>query len=226
HHTSLKVYATNNAGVVNAAVGFDEKTLQPTYELRVGVPGASAGINIASRLGLNPQIISSARQRLGTQTKDISQFLDKLHSELRELGNERVHIHKREQELAREKERLEREGQREQRAKVQEMERKLEAVLRDFEYRARETVTAVQERAAALKLGKEADRRIAKLRREFKEQFDSTLVAHHTGADSGDPNARPGMVQNAAEGDTIKIKSLGRPGVIKRRLDENTFEVE
>src|SRR5438105_776924 len=78
HHTSLKVYATNNAGVVNAAVGFDEKTLQPTYELRVGVPGASAGINIASRLGLNPQIISSARQRLGTQTKDISQSLDKL----------------------------------------------------------------------------------------------------------------------------------------------------
>ena len=54
HHTSLKVYAANTPGVVNASVGFDEATLQPTYELKVGVPGASAGINIAQRLGLNP----------------------------------------------------------------------------------------------------------------------------------------------------------------------------
>ena len=47
HHTSLKVYAANTPGVANAAVGFDERTLAPTYELRMGVPGASAGINIA-----------------------------------------------------------------------------------------------------------------------------------------------------------------------------------
>src|SRR5499427_9198352 len=89
HHTSLKVYAANTQGVLNAAVGFDEKTLQPTYELQVGVPGASAGINIAQRLGLNAQIIAGARARLGTQTKDISTFLDRLHSELRELERER-----------------------------------------------------------------------------------------------------------------------------------------
>src|SRR5256714_3589624 len=34
HHTALKVYAVNNPGVLNASVGFDEKTLQPTYVLR------------------------------------------------------------------------------------------------------------------------------------------------------------------------------------------------
>ena len=34
HHTALKVYAANTAGVLNAAVGFDERTLAPTYELR------------------------------------------------------------------------------------------------------------------------------------------------------------------------------------------------
>src|SRR6266849_3262607 len=54
HHTSLKVYGSNTPGVINASVGFDETTLQPTYELKIGVPGASAGINIAKRLGLNP----------------------------------------------------------------------------------------------------------------------------------------------------------------------------
>lgn len=228
HHSSLKVYGANTAGVVNAAVGFEEKTLQPTYELRMGVPGASAGINIAARLGLNPEIISAARERMSSQAQDIAKFLDKLHSELRELGAERMKLHGREQELQREKEKLEREGLREQRAKVQEMEKKLEAVLRDFEFRARETVNAVQERAAALKLGKEAERRISKLRREFKEQFDSTVVAHQTGADAGDPKARPGLVQNVSEGDMVRLKSLGKSAIVtvKRRLDENTFEVE
>ena len=226
HHTSLKVYAANTPGVLNAAVGFDERTLQPTYELKVGVPGASAGINIAQRLGLNPTIIEGARTRLGTQARDVGRFLDRLHAELREAEGERLKLQSREQELARERARLEAEGMREQRAKVSEMEKKLESVLRDFEYQAREMVAAVQERAAALKLSKDAERRIARLQREFKEQFDSAVVAHHTGADVGDPHARPQEVQHVAEGDTVKLKSLGRTAVVKRKLEGGGYEVE
>jgi DNA mismatch repair protein MutS2 len=226
HHTSLKVYAANAAGVLNAAVGFDERTLQPTYELKVGVPGASAGINIAQRLGLNSSIIEGARARLGTQAQDVGRFLDRLHAELREAESERLKLQSREEELARERERLEGEGMKEQRAKVREMEKKLEGVLRDFEYQAREMVAAVQERAAALKLSKDAERRIARLRREFKEQFDAAVVAHHTGADVGDPHARPQEVQHVAEGDTVKLKSLGRTAVVKRKLEGGGYEVE
>ena len=168
HHTSLKVYAANTPGVVNASVGFDEATLQPTYELKVGVPGASAGINIAQRLGLNPAIIDSARSRLGTQARDVGQFLDKLHADLREAENERLRLKTREQELEREKAHLAAEGRKEQQAKIREMEKKLESLLRDFEYHAREAVNAIQDRAAAQKLSKDAERRIAKMRREFQ----------------------------------------------------------
>jgi DNA mismatch repair protein MutS2 len=226
HHTSLKVYAANTAGVLNAAVGFDENTLQPTYELRVGVPGASAGINIAQRLGLNRQITDAARERLTTQTQDVSKFLDRLHSELRELERERQAAQKREQDLAREMKRLENEGQQEQRQKVREFERKMESLIKDFEYQVREAISAVQDRAAAQKMTKQAEQRIAKLRREFKEQFDAGVVAHKTGADRNDPDARPHEVKHISEGDTVKLKSMGRTAVIKRKLDENTFEVE
>ncbi|HVP43051.1 MAG TPA: endonuclease MutS2 [Terriglobales bacterium] len=226
HHTALKVYAANTDGVLNAAVGFDERTLQPTYELKIGVPGASAGINIAQRLGLNPEILKSAREAAGTQAQDVARFLDKLHSELREAEQERFRLQTREEEVAREKKRLEAEGLKEQRERVREMEKKLEAVLRDFEYRARETVQAVQERASALKLSKDAERRIAKLRREFKEEFDSAIVAHSTGADRGDPHARPSEVKHVSEGDTVRLKSLGRNAVIKRKLDDQAYEVE
>jgi DNA mismatch repair protein MutS2 len=226
HHTSLKVYAANTAGVLNAAVGFDENTLQPTYELRVGVPGASAGINIAQRLGLNRQITDAARERLTTQTQDVSKFLDRLHSDLRDLERERQAAQKREQDLARELKRLENEGQQEQRQKVREFERKMESLIKDFEYQVREAISAVQDRAAAQKMTKQAEQRIAKLRREFKEQFDAGVVAHKTGADQGDPNARPHEVRHISEGDTVKLKSMGRTAIIKRKLDENTFEVE
>src|SRR3954452_15066117 len=226
HHTSLKVYGANTSGVLNASVGFNETTLQPTYELKIGVPGASAGINIAQRLGLNPAIIESARARLGTQARDVGQFLDKLHADLRDAENERLRIKQREQELERERAQLANEGRKEQQTKVREMEKKLESLLRDFEYHAREAVNAVQDRAAVQKLSKDAERRIAKLRREFREQFDSTVVAHSTGADQGDPHAQPQLVKHVSEGDTVKLKSTGRSARISRKIDDNHFEVE
>ena len=226
HHTSLKVYGANTPGVVNASVGFDEATLQPTYELKIGVPGASAGINIARRLGLNPAIIESAHSRLGSQTQDVARFLDRLHAELRTVEDERASIKRREQELEREKSQLANEGRKEQQAKIREMEKKLETLFRDFEYHAREAVNAVQDRAAAQKLSKDAERRIAKLRREFREQFDSTVVAHATGADRGDPHAQPAIVKHVSEGDTVKLKSMGRAAVIKKKIGENHFDVE
>jgi DNA mismatch repair protein MutS2 len=226
HHTSLKVYGANTPGVVNASVGFDEATLQPTYELRIGVPGASAGINIAQRLGLNPAIVDSARAKLTSQARDVGEFLDRLHADLREAGNERARLRSREAELEREKAQLAAEGKKEQQAKLREMEKKLESLLHDFEYHAREAVNAIQDRAAAQKLSKEAERRMARLRREFREQFDSTVVAHSTGADRGDPNAQPQLVKHISEGDTVKLKSMGRSARIARKIDDNTFEVE
>ncbi|HEV2396941.1 MAG TPA: Smr/MutS family protein [Candidatus Sulfotelmatobacter sp.] len=226
HHTSLKVYAANTPGVLNAAVGFDERTLQPTYELKVGVPGASAGINIAQRLGLNPSIIDNARSRLGTQARDVGQFLDKLHAELRDAEAEKLRLQRGQKDLEEEKKRLAVEGKKDQHAKVREMEQKLAAVLRDFEYHAREAVNAIQDRAAAQKLSKDAERRIAKLRREFREQFDATVVAHSTGADQGDPNAQPKLIKHISEGDTVKLKSTGRSARIARKIDDNHFEVE
>src|SRR5579871_3927792 len=226
HHTSLKVYGANTPGAVNASVGFNEATLQPTYELRIGVPGASAGINIAQRLGLNPTIIDSARARLGSQARDVGQFLDRLHAELRETEGERLRLRTREEEIQREKAHLAAEGKKEQQAKVKEMEKKLDSLLRDFEYHAREVISVIQDRAAAQKLSKEAERRVSKLHREFREQFDSAVVAHTTGADQDDPHAQPQLVKYVSEGDTVKLKSIGRPALVARRIDDNHFEVE
>src|SRR6202022_1175155 len=115
-------------------LGFDEAPLQPTDGLKIGVPGASSGINIAQRLGLNPSIIASARGRLGTQARDVGEFLDRLHADLREADAERTRLQAREKELDREKAQLVAEGRKEQQAKIKELEKKLDSLLRDFEY--------------------------------------------------------------------------------------------
>jgi DNA mismatch repair protein MutS2 len=226
HHTALKVYGANAAGVVNAAVGFNETTLEPTYDLKTGVPGASAGINIARRLGLNPSIIASAQAKLGSQIQDVARFLDRLHADLRDVEDERLKLRAGRVELEKEIRRLAVEGKKDQQARVRELEKKMEALFRDFEYHAREAVNAVQDRAAAQKLSKDAERRIARLRREFREQFDSAVVAHSTGADRGDPHAQPALVKHVSEGDTVKLKSMGRSATVKKKIDENHFDVE
>ena len=195
--------------MLNASVGFDEETLAPTFTLRLGVPGASAGLNIAQRLGLNPSILADARTQQNTQTQDIARFLDQLHSQLDAVSREREELRRREQEVAREKSRLESEGLKEWRAKVRDLEQQLQSLLKDFTYQVRETIRAIDDRAAQQKLSKEAERRIARLRREFSEQFNSVVVAQHSGADRGDSNAQPHVVRHVSVGDTVKLKSLG-----------------
>ena len=225
HHTSLKVYAANTPGVLNAAAGVDEVTLVPNYQLRLGVPGASAGIQTAERLGLNPTIIAAARQRLGSQQVDIARFLDRLHNELTQLEEDRKAAREQQYALNQERAKLAREGDVELRNRTRELETKLASLLKDFEFQMRETVRAIEDRAAQQKLSKEAERRITRLRREFQESFNQTVVAHRTGADQGDANAQPHVLRHIAPGDQVRIKSMNKIAVVQREVEKDVFEV-
>ncbi|MGA2277912.1 MAG: Smr/MutS family protein [Terracidiphilus sp.] len=149
HHTSLKVYAANTPGVLNAAAGVDEVTLAPNYQLRLGVPGASAGIQTAERLGLNSNIIVAARQRLGSQQQDIARFLDKLHNELTQLEEDRKAARAEQYALNQERKKLEREGDIDLRNRTRELEAKLASLLKDFEFQESFNQTVVAHRSCA-----------------------------------------------------------------------------
>jgi DNA mismatch repair protein MutS2 len=225
HHTSLKIYAVNTAGVVNAAAGVDEITLVPNYQLRLGIPGASAGIATAERLGLNPTIVTAARARMGSQQADIGRFLDTLQTQLTTLEAERKSAREEKYALNQERARLAREGDLELKRRTKELEQKLASLLKDFEYQMRQTVNAIEDRAGQLKLSKESERRIQQLRRDFEQQFNSTVVAHKHGADHGDPNAQPHVIKHISIGDQIRIKSMNKIGTITRQIEKDLFEV-
>ncbi len=228
HLTSLKVYASTRSGVLNAAVGFDQTTLSPTYQLRLGVPGASAGLNIAERLGLDASIVARARAQLTTQTADIAAFLDQLHDQLTAAAAEREALQVRERELSREKARLEIEGREEQKARTKELEGKLQAVITEVESQLRETVKAIGDKTVSQKIARDAASRMSRAKREFSEQFNSTVVAHNSRADRSD---KPGLQPQPAvppvikPGDLVYLKSLNRQTRVERILDLKTFEV-
>jgi len=225
HHTSLKIYAANTKGVLNAAAGVDEVTLVPNYQLRLGVPGASAGIQTAQRLGLNAAIVSAARDRMGTQQADIARFLQNLHQQLTDLEAERKSTREEKYALNQERARLAREGDVELKRRTRELEQQLASLLKDFEYQMRQAVAAIDDKSAQLKLSKESERRINQLRRDFEQQFNSTVVAHKHGADIGDANAQPHVVKRVAAGDQVRIKSMNKIGTVTREVEKDLYEV-
>jgi DNA mismatch repair protein MutS2 len=225
HLTSLKVYAAKHEGVLNAAVGFDEAALAPTYELRLGVPGASAGLNIAARLGLDPAIVANARSQMTTQQADIGRFLDELHAQLSAAATEREHLAATERDLARQRLRLEQEGRTEQQARTRELERQLRTLIEDFESQLRDTVKAIDDKTVAQKIARDSALRIARLKREFSAQFQTTVEAHNAPPDGTSANNPANRHRDPKPGDIVRLKSLNREGRVLRVIDAKTLEV-
>ncbi len=79
HHPELKIYSVETSGVRNASVEFNLQTLAPTYRLIVGLPGRSNALAIATRLGLNQEIIEDARSMVATEDLVADDLLDEIH---------------------------------------------------------------------------------------------------------------------------------------------------
>src|SRR6185437_9380392 len=83
HHDLLKQWAAeNSADVTNGSVAVDPATLAPNFQFRLGVPGTSAGLDMAARLGLPESIVAGARARLSAGEREAGRYLQKLQQQL------------------------------------------------------------------------------------------------------------------------------------------------
>ncbi|KPV41104.1 hypothetical protein AN478_04135 [Thiohalorhabdus denitrificans] len=64
HLSPLKGFAAEHPAIANANMRFDFDQLQPTYQLEVGAPGASLGLVVAERNGLEGPLLERARGHL------------------------------------------------------------------------------------------------------------------------------------------------------------------
>jgi len=142
HYTELKLFAQATAGVENAAVEFDVRTLSPTYKLSIGSPGQSNAFAIARRLGLPEEIISQAEGLISAEDKEADRILDRIRSSRKEIGRA-MNVAQTTLASAREKEKqaryLLRDAERQRRELLAEARQQLEAV-REEQRRWQETV--------------------------------------------------------------------------------------
>ena len=67
-----------NPEIENASFEFDKKSLQPTFYLHIGIPGASYAVEIARRLGLPNDIADRAAELLGKGERSLTSLIESL----------------------------------------------------------------------------------------------------------------------------------------------------
>lgn len=99
HYDNIKNFAVKNQNVINGAMKFDERNLEPLYELEIGKPGSSFAIEVAEKMGIPPAILSKAKGKIGTERVNYDKLLNQLGKEKRELESKIKEIQKREGHL-------------------------------------------------------------------------------------------------------------------------------
>lgn len=101
HYGELKSLAYLTQGFINASVEFNIKTLNPSYKLLIGIPGASNAISIGKNLGLNDKIINEAKDIYFNQ-KDVSaKVLEELQRTQQELSDSKRTVEEKEENVKR-----------------------------------------------------------------------------------------------------------------------------
>ncbi|HKO41758.1 MAG TPA: endonuclease MutS2 [Pyrinomonadaceae bacterium] len=235
HYGGLKMYAGNEAGVINASVEFDEKTLRPTYRLLVGLAGSSSGLEIARRFGIPNEVIDTALTSVSDSTRQASEYLQRIKQESQEAAELRRALEEERQAVAEKFASLDKEAERRERDRQREFESALAQQVSEFEKRSKDLLSKVADRAERLKVEREAQKRAGELKREA-QRAASTVGGPKVNAPTADAGTRDIKVVRAgvplskepekeeaykatpgreiAVGDKVKLKSFGSIGIV------------
>ena len=108
HFAAMKEYAFLSQKISNASMVFDEENLSPTYHFKQGVPGKSYALEVASRYGIDKDIIAKAKEFLKENTQNSSaELLEILQKKIEETTKLEEELAKREAELDKRTKKLE-----------------------------------------------------------------------------------------------------------------------
>ncbi len=221
HLVAPKIYGANTEGVLNGSMSFHEATLAPTYRLRTGAPGSSAGLDIAQRLGLPAALIAKARQSLTGSQRDMAKFLQVLEERLDEVTRLEAELRQTRAALETERADLKQIWDKRESAKLKELERRSELMLEQFAARGERTIAEILADAEQKKAAAKARRQVSQTRRELKEEFDTTVLATREESRTGQLD-RP----TVSEGARVQLKGVREPARVRRLLANGAIEVE
>lgn len=248
HYSGLKMYAGNEPGVINASVEFDEKTLQPTYRLIVGVAGASSGLEIARRFGVPKEIVDIAMDSVKDESLRATEYLKRIKREAQTAEELRIALEEERTAVAEKFASLEREAAKKETQRQISFDQAIKRILADLEKRSLELVSHLSDRVERIRAEREAQRRIAELKREAQRIAKAIAPTAPGTAISEDASkairiVRDGQVISKTEdsveaplqyvsvpqreivvGDKVKLKSFGSVGIVDQ-IKEGEAEV-
>ena len=223
HYRGLKIYAANDPGVVNASVEFDEKTLQPTYRLLLGLAGASSGIEIARRFGIKDEVIENARQNLDISAQEAEAYLRKLQIESRTAEDIRVALEEEREAVAMKYAGLELEAVKKEKERQREFERQLAESVDAFDRQSKAFLQIIEDKALRNRLDKERAARKAELNRTVVSKVQSPGTRARSApaqAQTGPSGSVSGPPPQIAIGARV-VTSFGNIGTIEKMDKEN-----
>ncbi len=218
HYSDLKAFAHVTPGLQNASLDFDAVTLTPTYHLTVGVPGGSNALATASRLGMDPHIVTRAREMLSKGTQELESLLGDLMSERnriralhRDLEIERRQAEQRKTELEKE---------------LQQLKARERTIIQESRDRVVREAAALQKeiRQAASKLRKEKTKEIIEQTRKALAEAQRQLHSEAWQAETDSKTAGAHDITITA-GDTVWLKEAHVPATVLS-VSEETRQVE
>lgn len=188
HYLNLKVMAGKTAGIINGAMGFDEKNLRPLYKLIIGKPGSSYTFSIAERIGLDRSLIKRAKDLVDNDQFRLDKLLNRTEQDLKDLEKREIEL----QQSMKENEKLKKEMQQvlnkekhqqqvellkeqnriseEKISYLKDMERKLKQML--IEWRKEENKNKVVKQMEALLFKKDEKKTASKMQKKIDSKFD------------------------------------------------------
>jgi DNA mismatch repair protein MutS2 len=235
HYSGLKMYAGNEAGVINASVEFDEKTLRPTYRLIVGLAGASSGLEIARRFGVPAGIVDAAVGSVTDSSLQASEYLRRIKREAEEAEALRVALDEERAAVAEKFASLDKEAAKRERERQVAFEQVAQRTVADLEKRARELVGRIEDRTERIRAEREAQRQVAEMKRAVQSAANSTsrgvrIVRDGQAVPAETPEPSRTKEEDVVEyvaaapreivaGDKVKLLSFGSVGIVDQIKD-------
>lgn len=233
HYLNLKVMANKTPGIINGAMAFDEKSLQPLYKLIPGKPGSSYTFSIAERIGLHPDLIRQARSLVDEDHFRLDKLLNRTEQDLRNLEQKDKELQKLLKENERLKAEMEKTLNREKHSQqlellkeqnklsaerlvyLKEMERKLKQII--FDWRKAENKQEVIKQMQAL-LFQSKEKPVSE---KVKKKFDARYMEVSGTIQAGD---QVKMKKNHQVGKVREIR--GKKAVVQVGLIPITLDME
>lgn len=200
HLSDIKGYVHRTAGMLNASMEFDQKSLTPLYKLRIGEPGQSHALETARRYGLPESIIDSAKAMLGGVKLEFDNLIADLNRKREDYEKGIAGLEKQKAELE-EKKRLV--GQQLSEAEALKKE-SLEKAYKEASEIVSVAKRQMHELIEEMKKGEKAKKQeILRKVGEAQQEISRKLTEYDT-ADRGSPS-----IDEISEGDTVFVRSLG-----------------